>query len=108
MWKKSGKTNTDKPVAATARMNPWHAVSILTGPTSCGPARSLSALRFLSPEAPRLPLSQCPTPESCLCGYKHHTDRRAQARRKEDRTGLRRLITGDLERRTRQDRRSTD
>src|ERR1700722_19091205 len=107
MWKRSGKTNTDKPVAS-ARVNPWHAVSIHLGSTSCVPARTLSAVRFLSPEAPRLPLKECPARESCVCGYKHHEDRRGQARRKEDRTGLRRLIAGDQERRTRQDRRSTD
>jgi hypothetical protein len=108
MWKKPGKTNTDKRVFSTARLNPWHAVSIETGPTSCSPARSLNTLRFLSPEAPRLPLTECPKPESCVCGYKHYADRRAHARRKEDRTGLRRLIIGEEERRTRQSRRSSD
>jgi hypothetical protein len=108
MWKKSGKTNTDKPVGPAARVNPWHAVSILTEPASCAPARSMSGVRFLSPEAPRLPLSQCPTPESCRCAYKHYEDRRAQARRKEDRTGLRRPVTGAQERRRQQGRRSTD
>jgi hypothetical protein len=108
MWKKPGKTNTDKRVSQTARLHPFHAVSILTGPTSCGPAHSLSVLRFLSPEAPRLPLTECPKPESCVCGYKHYADRRAQARRKEDRTGMRRLIVGEEERRTRQGRRSSD
>jgi hypothetical protein len=108
MWRKSGKTNADKPVGSAARVNPWHAVSVLTGPDSCGPARSLGAVRFLSTEAPRLPLSQCPTPALCRCGYKHYDDRRLQARRREDRTGYRPHYDSSQERRGQQDRRSTD
>jgi hypothetical protein len=108
MWKKPGKTNADKPVGSTARVNPWHAVSILTTPDSCAPAHSLSALRFLSLEAPRLPLSQCPAPQSCRCGYKHYDDRRTHARRREDRTGYRPHHDSAQERRAREDRRSTD
>jgi hypothetical protein len=108
MWKKSDKTNTDKPSSSAARLNPWHAVSILAAPDGCAPARAMGSLRFLSPEAPRLPLSQCPTPESCRCGYKHYEDRRAQARRREDRTGYRPHHDSAHERRARQGRRSTD
>jgi hypothetical protein len=41
--------------------------------------------RFLSKEAPRLPLECCPSPESCRCTYRHFPDRRGGGRRGTDR-----------------------
>jgi len=51
---------------------------------SCECAKAIGGKRFLSNEAPRLPLLQCPHPQTCTCQFKHHTDRRRQARRAED------------------------
>jgi hypothetical protein len=72
------------------RTTPWHAVSIVTANSCCSAASSLRGVRFLSADAPRLPLSQCNFNVDCLCSYKHHSDRRAAPRRRDDLMGLRR------------------
>jgi hypothetical protein len=93
---------------AARRVSPWHAVSILSSESSCPAARALRAARFLSSEAPRLPLAQCGCPGACPCAYKHHADRRGHTRRQEELTGLRRSSRIVEERRTQRGRRSTD
>jgi hypothetical protein len=42
--------------------------------------RKLVGQRFLSREAPRLPLRDCDRPD-CSCRYEHHEDRRRGPRR---------------------------
>jgi hypothetical protein len=96
------------PDPAARRVSQWHAVSILSSESSCPAARALRAARFLSSEAPRLPLAQCSCPGVCPCAYKHHADRRGQTRRQEELTGLRRSNRISQERRTQRGRRSTD
>ncbi|MGB7739462.1 MAG: hypothetical protein WBM03_10130, partial [Steroidobacteraceae bacterium] len=61
----------------------FHAVSIQPGIRCCHQARALQGQRFLSREAPPLPLKNC-TCDSCTCLYQHHDDRRAGARRARD------------------------
>jgi hypothetical protein len=85
----------------------WHAVSIVGTPSSCHPARELRGIRFLSAEAPRLPLPTCRAGSLCPCAYKHYDDRRGQPRRAEDLSGFRRPIVSG-ERRQQRGRRSTD
>jgi len=60
--------------------NPWHAVSILPGARCCESARRANQVRFLSKEAPSLPLVDCDAPV-CTCRYRHHDDRRRSLRR---------------------------
>jgi len=60
-----------------------HAVSIETGRNCCHGARMLRGQRFLSREAPTLPLKNCGLDE-CTCHYTHHEDRRAGPRRARD------------------------
>ncbi len=72
------------------RASPWHAVSIVTPNFCCEAAQRARGARFLSAEAPRLPLPTCTYDASCLCSYKHHSDRRGQPRRRDDVMGLRR------------------
>jgi hypothetical protein len=86
----------------------WHAVSILPKGACCEAALAIRGTRFLSAEAPRLPLAQCTTPKSCTCAYKHHPDRRGQPRRKDEAIGLKRAPKLEQERRARGDRRKTD
>jgi hypothetical protein len=86
--------------------NPYHAVSIVPGPTCCGAARSLKLQRFFSKEAPSLPLAGC-TVSPCRCSYKHHDDRRMKARRASDRIGRAANFSG-AERRGAPGRRQTD
>jgi hypothetical protein len=63
----------------------WHAVTII-GPAStmCGAAQACKGKRFLSPEAPRLPVKGCDA-EECNCRYRHFADRRGGPRRAEER-----------------------
>lgn len=68
---------TPKPLAK------YHAVSIEPGHNCCHSARVLQGKRFLSREAPTLPLKNCGNAE-CTCHYLHHEDRRAGPRRARD------------------------
>jgi hypothetical protein len=97
-----------RPADATRRSNPWHAVSVLSTPVCCQASQELRGRRFLSRDAPRLPLTDCPQPHSCRCAYKHHADRRGGLRRKDEITGLRRPVPVTHERRTTSGRRETD
>ena len=65
--------------------NPYHAVTVVPGLECCQAARVLQGHRFLSTEAPALPLKGCDR-SSCGCRYNHHNDRRARAgdRRRQD------------------------
>ena len=73
-----------KPAAAPKKaIAAHHAVSIATGPRCCGSARELRGERFLSRDAPRLPLKDCDR-DDCTCRYEHHQDRRKGLRRARD------------------------
>jgi len=56
--------------------NPYHAVSIKAGPNCEKTAIRYSQRRYLSSEAPALPLPTC-SPKGCSCRYVHHDDRRS-------------------------------
>ena len=71
------------PAAPRKAPNKFHAVTIACGPRPCPEARALQGQRFLSREAPTLPLRNC-TCENCTCLYQHYGDRRAGARRARD------------------------
>jgi hypothetical protein len=61
--------------------NPWHAVGISTGVSCCKASVFLRETRFLSSQAPPLPLQGCTQPKTCVCRYKHYSDRRSGPRR---------------------------
>jgi hypothetical protein len=86
----------------------WHAVTIVAKSSSCEAARATRNKRYLSAEAPRLPLAECSKPEACSCSYKHHADRRAETRRADDDGALSRGTGVRPERRTQPDRRKSD
>jgi hypothetical protein len=86
--------------------SPWYSVSVVAKSAACAAAKSLAAKRFLSREAPRLPLPSCDSPDRCGCTYKHHKDRRAAFRREEDNVGIRRPARE--ERRRTRGRRNSD
>jgi hypothetical protein len=54
----------------------FHAVSLRYSSNACDAAKAMTGLRFLSSEAPKLPLPGCDAPE-CRCGFAHHSDRRS-------------------------------
>ncbi len=97
-------------VRRTARQhwvtNPWHSVSIVPNPRACGKARGLVRVRFLSKDAPLLPLEGCDA-RTCACRYRHHEDRRRTLRRASDFAPSGRYWAGQ-ERRGAAGRRSTD
>jgi len=65
----------------TEKTQRWHAVSVVADGSACEDARMLQDVRFLSMEAPRLPLYACAKPGQCRCRYRHHADRRSGPRR---------------------------
>jgi hypothetical protein len=86
--------------------NSYHAVSVRCGLESCKAVRALKDVRFLSADAPSLPLPQCDA-SHCECRYQHHDDRRAIDRRQYDAWGSGPKYVG-AERRGSPGRRSTD
>jgi len=59
--------------------DPFHAVSIQPAEGSCAQVEAIKVQRFLSEEAPSLPLLGCASAD-CNCRYVHHADRRSGAR----------------------------
>jgi hypothetical protein len=53
----------------------FHAVSIRPGSDACRAAKSIEGQRFLSGNAPRVPLPDCDASD-CNCRFAHHVDRR--------------------------------
>lgn len=72
-----------KPAPAKKPLQTFHAVSIQAGSRACAQAKALEGKRFLSRQAPVLPLKAC-TCASCECRYQHHEDRRKGPRRARD------------------------
>jgi hypothetical protein len=91
----------------TAKATPrrWHAVSVKPGPRACNAAVSGKNRRWLSREAPMLPLPGCTLPDACRCTYNHHDDRRAGGRRAEDLDAFSQAPRVANERRSRKSRR---
>lgn len=82
-------------------------MSIVCTNSSCDAVQALKGQRFLSTDAPRLPLLECTSPETCSCVYRKYADRRTGPRREMDSSGLRRS-SPNPERRRRRGRRKTD
>jgi hypothetical protein len=86
----------------------WHAVAIKPKGQCCDAVQAHRTARYLSSDAPRLPLAECTSSDTCTCVYKHHADRRAHPRRQDEKDGLRRSGRVAQERRLTGDRRKTD
>jgi hypothetical protein len=63
--------------------SPHHAVVVVPGRHACAEAYAVRNRRFLSREAPVLPLPGCGSAQ-CECRYEHHDDRRKGLRRAHD------------------------
>ena len=73
-----------EPVEAPAdnsQRSKYHAVSIKYDTHACEAAQKMSGRRFLSDEAPRLPLPDCDVSD-CKCRFTHHEDRRSSRDRR--------------------------
>jgi hypothetical protein len=82
LFGRRGRKDSATPVAAERPRvtNPYHAVSIIPGDNACDAVKDCVGVRFLSKEAPRLPVPGCGR-NDCTCHYAHHDDRRALVRR---------------------------
>ena len=67
--------------ADKTRVSLFHAVEIRTTNDACPAAQNTNGERYLSAEAPPLPLGQCDRPDQCQCRYQHYEDRRGNSRR---------------------------
>lgn len=74
---------TPRPAGVVRHL--FHGVAIETGRYDCcGAARAIGGQRFLSDEAPLLPLEGCDRRDQCSCRYRHYSDRRTALRREVD------------------------
>jgi len=64
-----------RPVQTHRVTNPYHAVSIKAGPNCIDTGTTYGGRRYLSKDAPLIPLPTCDT-GNCGCRYIHHNDRR--------------------------------
>lgn len=85
----------------------YHAVAIVPKPSSCEEARAIGGIRYLSREAPPLPLPNCPWPERCRCRFEKFDDRRQDEDRR-DIASSGRWYAGEEKRRRPRGRRITD
>ena len=78
---------TSPPRMSTRRSpiqhHPFHCVAIEGPADACKAVMALSGQRFLSKDAPGLPLRACDV-ELCECRYVHYDDRRHEMRRSAD------------------------
>ncbi len=108
------RKKTDKPKAKTARSGQsagtrklFHGVALRSrAPDACCAMTELEGQRFLSEEAPLLPLAGCDNPQGCKCVYEHFDERRDSLRREAD-IGLPMRLR-DSEQRAGRGRRITD
>ena len=84
----------------------FHGVEITSTASQCPAILAMSQRRFLSDEAPRLPIVGCDRRSTCQCVYRHFTDRRTDVRRESDIGLPARLFEND--RRSGRPRRVTD
>ena len=73
----------------------FHGIAVVPGARVCDAAGEIEGRRFLSEDAPRLPLDACTCVRDCTCVYRHYSDRRTDVRRDADMGLPRRHVTGD-------------
>jgi hypothetical protein len=81
------ETKVEEEISTPAKVRrgsrqPWHAVTIAAPASACGAAQVCKGKRFLSRDAPRLPLAKCDATR-CDCVYRHYDDRRGAPRRED-------------------------
>jgi len=71
-----------RPIQVHRVNNPYHAVSIEAGASCYRTAMMHGGHRYLSTEAPVIPLPTCDT-KNCRCRYLHYEDRRDESDRRQ-------------------------
>jgi len=74
------KAYLSAPAARRDAPGRYHCVEVCAGVHACKAVRQFGRVRYLSSEAPGLPVSGC-TAQQCACSYVHHPDRREDDRR---------------------------
>lgn len=69
------KEKTTKRRAPSVQPNPYQSVSVMSSRVACTAVGKINNQRFLTADAPLLPLAGCSAKE-CNCKYVHHSDRR--------------------------------
>jgi hypothetical protein len=82
VFRRPAATQDRAPQQAKPAGGRFGAVEIRICPGACRPARALKGQRFLSKEAPALPLPAC-TATECTCKFTKWSDRRSESRRLE-------------------------
>ena len=98
---------TDQPRKSQTAGNRWHAITIVGTTAACAAAEACHGKRFLSSEAPRLPLAECDA-KRCECRYRHYADRRGSPRRRDEKPGAAATRGVSANRRDTPGRRATD
>lgn len=102
------KPDRKDPTEHRVRRRPsqrWHAVTIVACAGACAAVHGCKGKRYLSLDAPRLPLEQCDAAR-CDCKYRHYADRRAAPRRAQEKGAPEKRVTEN--RRESRGRRVTD
>lgn len=99
-------TDAESPTTTRPAKGGWHAVTVVGTPRACAAAQACKGARYLSREAPRLPLAGCDA-DCCDCRYAHFDDRRRGPRRADEKTGASTKRV-EVDHRARPGRRSTD
>lgn len=79
-WQRRARRRTDEIVGLSRAGGQFHCVAIRSRGTPCAAVREFAGKRFLSGEAPDLPVPGC-TAAVCRCSYVHFGDRRVGDRR---------------------------
>ena len=98
---KKGPGKRPQPAAKEAVRKPvpsseFHAVAIKFTSNACEAAKAIRGKRFLSNEAPRLPLPECDVSQ-CDCRFMHYKDRRAKDDRRNPFRGSIGVSSGEYE-----------
>jgi hypothetical protein len=107
LFKPGVSSKAHKASRAEPRSASYRAVEIRCSEDACEAAKAERGKRYLSKDAPMLPLSGCDKRDRCACRYRHHEDRRG----KEDRRGTSAPAIGkraETERRSKASRRAED
>jgi hypothetical protein len=81
MWRTSRKNVLPSNARTDVSTHPYHCVAIRYRDGACAAVQRLVGQRFLSKEAPSIPLPACDA-ASCRCRYVHFEDRRQSDERR--------------------------
>lgn len=93
----------DPSINKTHSFHSFHSVSIVNNGSCCEQIEALSGKRFLSKDAPEIPMEEC-TKANCQCRYQHHEDRRQLGNDRRVEYGVTRELFGAFGEQNRRDR----